>query len=457
MSKPAQSPKQQLISNLLLITTLFLLFQLIFNSNKGPQDTRTADVVLQSIRSMNKENKDFSIVAESRIYESKIDAEVKAGTLSQDQATALKFESSMLVADTQLRGGLQTGEINRLDAAYQTLHRLRKQSSDKPMWKEQQVTVAPMDKLPQTTWTGEALYQTAVATLSEANRNDLVAGFIPGFALIDFLVHLTGANPSFSYALAALILATFVRGVIWPMSQKQMMWSRQMQQLSPLINEIKDKFKDQPTVMQAKTMELYKEYGINPMAGCVPAMIQLPFFLTVYRCMLHYRFEFQKGFFFWISPGTSQATHGFFAPNLGEQDNLLIGLYLISMVISTYLQPITNPDQAKQQRMMGIIFALMFGGSMFLGFFPVPAAFVLYWTFTNIFATIQSLRAYRLPMPPLEKKSAPGGGFFPKQFEALMQQQNGVSNGSSNGVVTPKLVDNNRTGKPIKHKPKKRK
>ena len=85
--------------------------------------------------------------------------------------------------------------------------------------------------------------------------------------------------------------------------------------------------------------------------------------------------------------------------------------------------------------------SVMFTVMMFTGVFPVPAAFVLYWIGTNVLATIQSLRAYRLPLPPLVKVNAPGGGVFPTGGAA-----NGLLNGSSG-----------KTGAPQMHKPKKKK
>ena len=85
-----------------------------------------------------------------------------------------------------------------------------------------------------------------------------------------------------------------------------------MQQLQPLhegdqgaILRQEDKAITDQAAYQAKTMELYKEYGINPFAGCLPALIQIPLFITVYQFMLHYQFEFQKGYFLWINPSTS--------------------------------------------------------------------------------------------------------------------------------------------------------
>ncbi|MCG9894334.1 MAG: YidC/Oxa1 family membrane protein insertase, partial [Fimbriimonadaceae bacterium] len=217
---------------------------------------------------------------------------------------------------------------------------------------------------------------------------------------------------------AALLLALAVRAIILPLAHKQIMWGRQMGQLKPYMEELKAKFTDKKTgqvtdqqAFTAETMKMYKEYGINPMAGCGPMLIQLPFFLAVYQCMLQYKFEFTKGSFLWIHPGSTQFLGIPLAPNLGEMDYILIAIYGVSMVVATLLQPITDPANAKQQRLMGLGIAVFFSIMMF--FWPLPSAFVVYWTFTNILSTAQSLITYRLPLPPLTKVATVKGGSLP--------------------------------------------
>jgi YidC/Oxa1 family membrane protein insertase len=210
------------------------------------------------------------------------------------------------------------------------------------------------------------------------------------------------------------------------------MWGRQMARLGPYIKEIKERFTDkkssQITDQQgytAETMKLYKEYGMNPFSGCGPAIIQIPLFLTVYQCMQHYRFEFTKGFFLWMNPGAGSFLGIPLAPNLGERDYIMVFLYGISMVVSTLLQPVSDPSNARQGRLMGLGIALLFSVMMF--FWPLPSAFVVYWTFTNILSTTQALIAYRLPLPPLEKKQSVKGGALP--FDKLINTTSSDPNG----------------------------
>ncbi len=347
-------------------------------------------------------------------YDNLVDEDKKNKRISPEEADAEHVEGAVLVADAWYKAGLLTNDTNKIRSAYQTLQSYQRRLAGQPAWTAP-VTVTNPDNKTTTVASGQQLFTWVVETLKARNRSDLVYGVIPGWQLIDSLVRLTGAVPSVSYAFAGFLLALVVRAIVFPLAQKQLMASRQMSQLMPRIKEIKEKYKDDQVVQNQKVMEMYREYGINPFSGCWPAFIQMPLFLTVYQCMLHYQFQFQNGTFLWINPALSRSTHGFVAPNLGEQDYILIVIYGITMLISTLLTPVTDPTQKFQQRAMGVGMSIAITVFMFLGIFPVVSGFVLYWTFTNILATAQALRAYHLPMPPLVKVNTPAGGVYPSK------------------------------------------
>lgn len=383
--------------------------------------------------------------------ENSLDDLVKKGKLDKADADKQKLvldgkllDSALSVSNALLQGAEETVAVNgtvlprnptgepyknfsydKYQQAYQLLDTYEKKFGESPLWQTKYSVVNFGGAKVSTS--GAELHLVARDKLSALSEHQPVAGFIPGYQLVDALVKMTGKSQGLSYWLAALLLAIVVRGLIWPLSQRQLMWGRQMSQLAPLLKDIKDKHKDQ-AIQQKMTMELYREYGLNPFAGCWPALIQLPLFLGVYQCMLHYRFEFQKGTFLWINEAVSKSTHGFTAANLGQKDTVLIIIYAITLLISTLLTPVNDPTQVRQQRTIGIGVALMFPVLMITGTYPVPSAFVLYWTFTNVLATIQSLRAYYLlPAPPLVKVNTAAGGVFPTErkvgwWEKLQQQ-----------------------------------
>ncbi len=508
MSKPAPPPgKPNFLSTALLMVAVFMLFNMWMNPQRSKQTfagkplTTSAEVLaalkatdaVQPRNATDARENDYNANTLLPLYKNLLKEDVEKKKITEAQKEDLIVQASVLAAHIQLKNGLVARDTNVLRMAYNTIEPMERRIGTTPIWRQTPVEVVENGET--TTTTGHAVHDGLIANLSELNKSDYIWGFIPGgYQFIDFLVGVTGHNPNFSYAFATLLLALIVRAVVFPLSQKQLMMSRKMSQLTPRLAEIKEKFKDEPTEMNRRSMELYSRYGVNPFAGCLPALVQMPLFLTVYQCILHYQFEFTKGYFLWINPSASKATNGFIAHDLGQQDYILIVIYGITMVISTLLTPVSDPTQAKQQRMIGLVAAVLFPVMMCFGWFPVVSGFVLYWTFTNLFSMAQSLRAYRLPMPELVEVNAPGGGVFPgkpkgrwaqmmeemqKAAEEAQRNQrsdDGPSGGSpvkKNTPHTPKPggskispsrpvadgPDGNSggTGTPAKHKPKKRK
>jgi len=451
MSQP--SPKSNFIQIALITLVIFMGYQLIMGPRQNQTDPRTADQIWTEMKKLNGELKDVSVARLLPLYNQKYSVEAKAKKVPQAEIDAQELRAVLLVVDTQFKSGLQqTPEWNyhKINAAYTLLKPKFEAWHLKDIWRTAKVEVAPEPGRPETEVSAESLYNALVADLSVRNKEQRVYGLIPGYGLIDSLVALTGRVPAISYTFAALLLAIVVRAIVWPLAQKQFMWGRQMSQLQPYIKEIQEKFKDKKTgqitdqqAMTAETMKLYSEYGINPFSGCGPALIQVPLFLTVYQCMLLYKFEFTKGTFLWIQPGATTFLGIPLAPNLGERDYILVFLYGVSMITTTLMTPVSDPSNAKQQRLMGISIALIFSIMMF--FWSIPSAFILYWIFTNVLSTLQSYRAYRLPLPPLEKKTTGKGGVIPAT----------VVPGSNSTSVDPSFFG--KTGTPKANKSKKKK
>src|SRR5438552_5530287 len=101
------------------------------------------------------------------------------------------------------------------------------------------------------------------------------------------------------YGVAILILTAIIRLVLWPLQSRANRSMRQMSALSPKIQELRDKYKDDPTKMNQEVMKLYKQYGINPVGGCLPMMIQIPIFFGLFT-MLRQAVELRNASFLWI-------------------------------------------------------------------------------------------------------------------------------------------------------------
>lgn len=458
MSKNQQAAPQKpgFMQNLLLFAVIMIAFNLYMSNQRNQAaDTRTVDQILATMRDDNAQIKDLTI---SKVDFPALQNKLKAEKISQDLKDQYEIQGAILAADTGLKAGILRNDLGRLTNAYMLLQGYEGKFRDKPVWSQSVPIAVPLKgTIPELVspagpaqWTGQQLFASAVTILDQHNKDTLVWGFFPGYQMIDFLVNLTGAH-SYSYWIAAVLLAVVVRAIVFPLYQKQMMHSRQMMQLSPLVKEIQEKFKGDQTEIQTRTMALYKEYGLNPMAGCLPMAIQMPLIFLVYQCMIRYRFEFQKGIFLWVSPAGHKILPALAAINLGQKDYILLALYGISMISTSLLMPVADPSNAKQGRIMGVSMSGLFAVMMF--FYPaLPSAFVLYWTTTNLLATIQSLMIYRTPMQPLVKLNTPSGGVYPTD------SLNGNGNGKPKGwLQTDFGTGPSKTGKPVKHKPKKRK
>ena len=442
-----------------------LSFVWIFSTmNNRPKDgvaALTTQQVFDKLRKSNTDTLDLTAASDFNTYKNLLDEDVKSKKITEEAANLKKFEGAILTANTQVRAGLLRNETARIRLGYQTLWPFQKKNLGTKEWQGTEFEAAPDSRFPDLNpkTSGQHFFEKISEIISARNKTEIIWGFIPGgYTAIDTLMGITGKVPGFSYWFGALMLALVVRIIVFPFTQKTIMHSRQMSQLSPLMTKIKEEFKDDPQTMNMKVMALYKEYGLNPAAGCAPAFVQMPLFLTVYQCMLLYQFEFQKGTFLWINEATSKASHGFTAPNLGTQDNILIVLYGISMIISQMLTPISDPSQKKQMRLMGVGISVLFTVFMFTGAFPVVSGFVLYWTFTNIFATVQSLRAYRLPLEPLQKVNTKDGGVYPKDPTDMfpwMKKVPGMDKPNPTTKGKPNIDPSKKTGKPKQHKPKK--
>src|SRR6266478_5027491 len=102
-----------------------------------------------------------------------------------------------------------------------------------------------------------------------------------------------------NYAAAILALTTIIKLVLWPIQNKANRSMRQMSALSPKMQELRDKYKDDPTRMNQEVMKLYKQYGINPVGGCLPMVIQIPIFFGLFT-MLRQAVELRNAHFLWI-------------------------------------------------------------------------------------------------------------------------------------------------------------
>jgi YidC/Oxa1 family membrane protein insertase len=197
-----------------------------------------------------------------------------------------------------------------------------------------------------------------------------------------------------SYAAAILALTTIIRLVLWPLQSKANRSMRQTAALAPKMQELREKYKDDPTRMNQEVMKLYKQYGINPVGGCLPMMIQIPIFFGLYQ-MLAQAVELRNAQFFWCHDLSQPDTVGHL-PVLGAPINIIPLCMAATQIWLMQMTPKTG--DATQRRVM------MFTPLIFLFFcYNFAAALALYYTAQNLFSILQFYLNKKQPMPKLEK------------------------------------------------------
>lgn len=202
-----------------------------------------------------------------------------------------------------------------------------------------------------------------------------------------------------SYAAAIVLLTVAIKAVLWPLQNKANRSMRQMSSLAPKMNELKEKYKDDPTKMNAEVMKLYKEYGVNPVSGCLPMAIQIPIFFGLLS-MLGQAVELRNTHFLWVRD-LSQPDTVAHLPGLGWPVNILP---LLMAATNLWLMRMTpKSGDTTQQRM------LMFMPLIFLFFcYNFAAALALYYTTLNLLTVLQLYQNRNLPAPALAKVTPPG-------------------------------------------------
>ena len=203
------------------------------------------------------------------------------------------------------------------------------------------------------------------------------------------------------YAIAILALTTVIRLVLWPIQGKANRSMKQTAALAPKMQELREKYKDDPTRMNQEVMKMYKQYGINPVGGCLPMVIQIPIFFGLYQ-MLGQAVELRNEKFLWVHD-LSQPDTVAHIPGLDWPINILP---LCMAATQVWLMQMTPKTGDPTQRRIMMFTPLIF---MFICY-NFAAALALYYTAQNLFSILQFYQTRNQPMPALAKVSPPGKG-----------------------------------------------
>lgn len=222
--------------------------------------------------------------------------------------------------------------------------------------------------------------------------------------LYNALVFSIGAVPGANLGLAIILLTLVVRGVLLPFSHKSVVSQAKMRALAPGLEDIKEKYKDDKQEQARKTMELYKEHGINPFSGCIVVLLQLPFLFALY-------YVFSKGLHSLNADILYSFVHlpvminmSFLGIVLSQKSVLLAAIAAIAQYFQIKLSvPPTPPQKEGVAPSFKDDFARSFSGQMkymlpiivFGVSYSISAAVALYWATSNLFSICHELYVKR--------------------------------------------------------------
>ena len=250
-------------------------------------------------------------------------------------------------------------------------------------------------------------------------------------------------NSGWSWGWAIVVLTLIIRTIMWPLHAKSTRTMKRMSKLQPKIKALKEKYPDNPNKMNQEMMQLYKQYGVNPMGGCLPMLFQIPVFFGFYN-MLQYAVELRnQPFLGWVNDLSQPDTVGHV---LGLPINILPILMAVTMVIQMQITPKTGD---KMQQRIFMLMPLIF----FFFCYNFASALALYWTVQNIFSIGQTWLMQKMPEPELKaSKNAGKKSWMQKmadraeeaQKQRAAQQKRGGRPGQKN--AKPKKPRGPKTG-----------
>ena len=209
----------------------------------------------------------------------------------------------------------------------------------------------------------------------------------PLFFVIDYFFKITG-----NFGIAIILITLCIRIAFFPLANYSFRSMAKMKVLQPEMTRLKELYKDDKMKLQQEMMALYKKEKINPASGCLPILIQIPFFFAIYK-MLFVTIEMRhQPFFGWIhdlserDPSTIFNLFGLIPWD--PPSFLIIGAWPIMMGITMYIQQKLNPTPPDPVQAKIFMFFPLF---LTVILAPFPSGLVIYWTVNNILTMAQQV------------------------------------------------------------------
>jgi YidC/Oxa1 family membrane protein insertase len=259
-----------------------------------------------------------------------------------------------------------------------------------------------------------------------------------------------------SWGLSIIGLTVLIRAILVPLTFRQLKSMQEMQRLAPQITVLKEKYKEDKQRQQQELMKFYQENKINPLASCLPLLMQLPVFISLFYMLrtdlkkhicgpaleAHYHLQHKAGESLskYIEHENCEkvAAHSakfLFLPDITNKATgaaliVLIVLYVGSQLASTLIATATaDPNQRRLMLLLPVVFVVIL--------YRYPAGLLVYWITTNLW-TIGQQYVIRRVMPPPPKPVTPPGGANGKPRTSLRAALAGVTSGAARPEVETK-------------------
>lgn len=233
-----------------------------------------------------------------------------------------------------------------------------------------------------------------------------------------------------SKGIIILLMTLLVKLLVFPLSYKMLQSQAKMLALKPEIDKVKSKHKDDLQQQQVETMKMYNEFGVNPLGGCFPLLLQTPIWIALYR-FFPATINFRQESFLWASDLTSYdefLTLPFHIPFFGDTLSLFAFLWVISTMIFTYYNSKStdfsaNPSMLYMQYIMPLFFWVMFN--------KTAAGLTCYMFFSNLLNIGQTILGKSLLFNTekirasleLNKSKLKKQGGFQQKLEQMMKER----------------------------------
>ena len=200
-----------------------------------------------------------------------------------------------------------------------------------------------------------------------------------------------------NYGIAIILLTIVVKGALYPLTRKSFTSMRRMQELQPKINELREKYKNDQQKMNQAMAEFYKKEKVNPLGGCLPMLLQIPFFIAMFG-VFNNSFDLRGATFIpgWIDDLSATESifswGGFGLPVIGNDIRLLPIIFLVTQLFtSKFMQSGATSGSSTQQKLMKYALPAF----IFFVLYNMPAGLLVYMILTNLVTGIQQYLASR--------------------------------------------------------------